>query len=438
MAFPTSLAEYDLETGKLLAQVTITTQIKQLVPFRGPQYQIAAITNNSVQMHSLSDLSVMKQHDFGALEVIAADAGKSSIALTLSDHDTQVYSDSLTLLGSQPWPKNAKLNQNQPLAKLAISPDGQWVVSSGVTWWNDCLFWNVSTNKTFLETARAQSLRFMDNSNLVGVQSSFEVGLGLIQMTIDPVHSTVSHAWLCTIPGDDVGSFPQPVADPGYLSLRRLGWLPSLHIWQDIQRVPGCGDATICVLNGKKRFVADTAGAGHRWIAICPGLQRSAACSSTKARAAVNNWTEGHNSALGSSALYEAEPDDVSLYLQIKPTNADLPPLRRRIASLPPTPPGSISIACGIAVSQDQRTLAVRYAQAQFPDYMNVGKKTQNHSVVIYSGLDPVTGRPGNTAPIDIRLITQDDNADSAAREYHNERILHLSPDGNIPARRDA
>jgi hypothetical protein len=49
---------------------------------------------------------------------------------------------------------------------------------------------------------------------------------------------------------------------------------------------------------------------------------------------------------------------------------------------------------------------------------------------VIYSGLDPVTGRPGKTPPVEIRLLTQDAYADNAAREYRNERILQLSPDG--------
>jgi len=107
VAFPSSLVEYDLKTGRLLAQTKITSGLTQLVAFRGLQNQVVGIAGHSVLLLSLSDLALIKQQDFGSLEIVAADAGFFSIALTLSDHTTLAYSGDLTALGSQPWPKDA-------------------------------------------------------------------------------------------------------------------------------------------------------------------------------------------------------------------------------------------------------------------------------------------------------------------------------------------
>jgi len=430
VAYPSSLVEYDLDSGKLVAQTKATAAITGLVPFQGTGDRIAAITNNSVQMLSLNDLTMAAQHDFGSLEVIAAEASASSeIALTLSDRATQVYSSDLTLLASQPWPANAKLNQNQPLAKLAISPNGQWVVSSGVTWWDDCLIWNLSTGRTFLAPLQAQSIHFIGDTDLVGVQNSFEVGLGLLRLTIDPDHSTVNHTWLCSLAGNDIGSFPQLVADSRGIYLAGTWGYGQVTFGRLSSRIPGVVTQRYSSLLGRSDLSPSPL------AMAADGSQFALACNDRlmifgQAHAPETDWSEGHHAALAATAFYEAEPDETSLYLRITPTNADRPSVRRRLTLLPAADPDWASIACGMAVSQDQRTLAVRYTQAQAPDYMTVGKKTVNHMVVVYSGLDPLTGRPGNTPPVQIRLITQDDNADNAAREYHDERILQLSPDG--------
>ncbi|MGA2230807.1 MAG: serine/threonine-protein kinase [Tepidisphaeraceae bacterium] len=430
-AFPSSLAEYDLETGQLLAQTKTSIYISQLLPFFGPSDQIAAISSSSVQVLSLADLSSLRQHDFGALGVIAADAGTSSIAVTLSDYTTQVYSDALTFLGSQPWPKDARLALNQPLEKLAISPDGQWVVSSGVTWSNDCLFWNLSTNKTFIAPGHCQGMRFVDNSNLIVTELSSDQGLFLERITIDPVHSTVSHVWLCTLSEDDIGAFAavRHAADlrsiylpysRGYAAVtfgKTSGEFPDV-VTQRYASLLGRNDLSPAPL----ALAAD----GSRFALLC----KDRLLIFEQARAPRNDWANGHNAAFGASALYEVEPDATSLYVRITPADANRPAVRRRLALVPDAAPGLISIACGAAISQDQRTLAVRYAEADPHNGIQSGERTHNHKVVIYSGLDPMTGRPGNTPPIEVRLITQDDTADTAAHEYRNERILQLSPDG--------
>jgi WD40 repeat protein len=430
-AFPSSLAEYDLETGQLLAQAKTSTSINQLVPFFGPKDQIVAIGSSSLQVLALADLSSLQQHDFGALGIVAADAGASSIAVTLSDYTTQVFSNDLTLLGSQPWPKEAKLAMNQPLEKLAISPDGQWVISSGVTWSNDCLFWNLSTNKTFIAPGHCQAMRFIDNTNLVVTELSSNQGLFLERVAIDPVHSTVSHVWLCTLAEDDIGTFAavRHAADlrsiyipysQGYAAVtfgKTSGEFPDV-VTQRYASLLGRNDLSPTPL----ALAAD----GSRFALLC----NDHLLIFGQARAPRTDWAHGHNAAFGASALYEVEPDATSLYLRITPADANRPSVRRRLALLPDAAPGLISIACGAAISQDQRTLAVRYAEADQQNGIVSGEKSHNHKVVIYSGLDPMTGRPGNTPPIEIQLITQDDNADAAVHEYHNERILQLSPDG--------
>jgi len=116
-----------------------------------------------------------------------------------------------------------------------------------------------------------------------------------------------------------------------------------------------------------------------------------------QSHAAQSDWTKGHNAALGSTALYEIDPDSKSLYVRITPADPQRPALRRRLASLPVTPFFWNPIACGVAVSQDQPH-ARRGAMWRPKVFVAVGVPLQHHKVVIYSGLDPVTGRPGNTA----------------------------------------
>ncbi|HUB25607.1 MAG TPA: hypothetical protein VL992_09255, partial [Tepidisphaeraceae bacterium] len=430
VAYPYLLAEYDLVTGKLLAQTTEAIAISQLLSFRAPQDQIAAVTGNSLALFSLSDLTLLQQQDFGSRDIIAADAGNASIAVTLSDHTTLAYSSNLARLGFQPWPKNAKLNYDQPLAKLAISPDGQWVASSGQTWWDDCLLWNTWTGKTFLAPANSQAITFLDNSHMVGVQNSIFAGIGLLRLSIDADHSTLDRNWICTLPPDDIGTFPKPSASTSGVYLGGDLGFGEVTFGPTSSQFPSTLSQRYASLLGRNDLSPAP-------LALAADKSRLAlACKDRvlifeQTRAPRNDWAEGHNAALGGSAMYEAEPDETSLYLRVTPGNPDRPPIRRRLALIPPAAsPGWDNIVCGIAVSQDQRTLAVRYAEAQGPDYFVVGKPIRNHSVVIYSGLDPVTGSPGTAAPIQIQLLTQDSYAEDAAREYRNQRILQLSPDG--------
>jgi hypothetical protein len=299
-------------------------------------------------------------------------------------------------------------------------------------WWNDCLYWNVSTNQTIIAGGHGQQLRFIDNSKIVATELSGDQGMYLVQLTIDAEHSTVDSNWLCTLPMDDVGNYGGIVrhsADErsihftgavGYAAVtfgRTSGEFPDV-VTQRYASLLGRNDLSPVPL----ALAID----GSRFALAC----KDRLLVFDRVRPPRSDWANGHNATMGATAMYEVEPDAASLYVRITPANPLQAPVHLRLATLPDADTGLISIACGAAISQDQRTLAVRYAEAQPRIGIVSGAKTRNHKVVIYSGLDPTTGRPGGTAPVEIHLITQDAYADAAAHEYRNERILQLSPDG--------
>jgi hypothetical protein len=262
------------------------------------------------------------------------------------------------------------------------------------------------------------------------VQNSIFAGIGLLRLTIDADYSTLDRNWICALPPDDIGTFPQPVADTTGIYLGGDLGFGEVTFGATSSEFPSMLSQRYASLLGRNDLSPTP-------LALAADKSRLAlACKDRllifeQTRAPRNDWAEGHNAAIGGSAMYEAEPDETSLYVRITPANPDLTPVRRRLASIPAAAStGWDNIVCGIAVSQDQRTLAVRLAEAQGPDYFTVGKPIRNHSVVIYSGLDPISGAPGNTTPIQIQLLTQGADAENAAREYRNERILQLSPDG--------
>ncbi len=374
----------------------------------------------------------MARHDFAPLEITGADAGFFSIALTLSDHSTHLCANDLRLVSSQPWPKEGKLNLDQALSKVAISPSGQWVISSGATWWDDCLFWNTVTNQVFLSNrTNANRLRFVDELHLVGANSTADNGINMDSITIDPTHPSddgVSKVWLCNVPTDDMGSFTIEFSAESKSICMAGSW------GYAAVNFGTTSDAFVEVVTQRYASLLGRNDLSPRPVAVAvDGSHFALACVDRllifdPASQPNNLYAKGHNAAMGATAMYSAEADNQSLFMRVTPSDPQQPEIRGRLARLPAATPGMRSIACGVAVSRDQRTVAVRFAEASRG--IVTGEKTLNHKVVIYSGLDPVTGRPGNVQPLEIRLLTQDDNADNAAHEYRNERILELSPDG--------
>ena len=110
------------------------------------------------------------------------------------------------ILGSKAWPKGVKLNQDQPLARLAISPNGQWIVASGVTWWNNCLVWDRVGNKaTLTSELHGNQLRFTDNTTIISTLT-FVGGTKLLRLQLDPTTGNVTRTWLTTFPLEDLGA----------------------------------------------------------------------------------------------------------------------------------------------------------------------------------------------------------------------------------------
>src|SRR5262249_54529248 len=82
-------------------------------------------------------------------------------------------------------------------------------------------------------------------------------------------------------------------------------------------------------------------------------------------------------------------------------------------------------IACGVAVSDDERTLAIRFVESNH--IMNSGDEVRNHCVIVYHDFDRNTEEKAK--PAIIPLMAQDDSSESAAHVVA-KRILQLSPNG--------
>ena len=424
----TELVKYDLRTGAEVARQATTSPVTRLMTFRGTQPLLIAIANGRISTISLGDLSTVNTADLGTLHVIGANTSAAELLVTLSNDDAVVYSSQLAQLERIPWPADAKRTGNRTLSKIAISPNGRWVVVGSVTYVNDCLILDRTTHQTMLQPIGTNQLFFSDNSTLFGnVAGANYNGVVMLSWTLSA--------------GDLGGSTPNGALDSAHTG--HAVFLAENMIAGEIGFgfVPPGGlraeDATTVV----ERYSSVI---GHTMPLSCAFLSwtgQHAILASDDAlfvlRRRDNNYggwyTNGFNATVGSDNFYQLTQTPDGLQVRCESSDPSRPVSTHVFPTLW-TPEGSEDSgaddspalqtwASGVAVSGDQRTLAVRFQS------LRRFKSVEAEQIAVYPQLDPVTAKYSGSKPVVFDVTHWEKSARIATNDY-GKRILALSPDG--------
>jgi len=430
VSFGSSLAEYDLTTGKLKQRCTLKRLATRLVPFRGPSDRLIALNQHEISVISLSDLSQIADAEIDKDEIVGVDRGRTEIAVTLSNETVQVYDNNLTLLDSVPWPPEAKkVSADKPLTlnQLAISPDGRWIIAGTPDSNDDCLIWDRKAKTTTLKQLTSGFPKFIDDQNLMMVGAN-------------NVRAVAKHA---TIGGDGQ---PTEATDFGTLRGDDVGMVRAFAINATGMQIVGQFGVGFLVNQASTDLTVDSKAQRYTTIfgtanvkpdflcladdGLCFVLYHHNSLLIFQGKVGVKGFhIRGTNADLGPTAMYTFDGNNKSLVYRCTPTDPTIAPLKQTLPKITPAIEGGNTFGCGIAISSDQRTLAIRLADADGPK--GTIHEARVRRVVVYHGLNPTNGAPSGESPTVI-MTTIPDAAALNADLSDWLRILELSADGRF------
>jgi serine/threonine protein kinase len=426
------LFRYSLETGLLLKKTNLARAPKKLLPFRHNSDFIAVVYDRSITVHSIQDISKYSEVAFGKEEIVESAASQNKIVVTLSNKDIQVFDFSLKNQATVKFPDEAKLKNGQSLRKLAISPNGRYVIASGATWQNDCMIWNLDSAETKLRQLTASVVHFDSDTSMLGAVTGVDTnGIACHRFTLLE-NGEIEESFLADIPGEDIGGQRYLGSDStGFVIAGAIGVATAINSTNkngpaqlNVQRytsiigVPTKGDLYALSITEDSNYLLLACDDKLLVLRRNRGSTRSLGLG------------KGMNSAIGRNGLYRVGMTKEFLQLYVEPYGQRGQGSTARL-SRPSAPiDGWRTIPCGITISEDQSTLAVRYADAE--SRMNAGEKVRNHGVAIYRlSSNKATESIGDSVNVMFRLDCQDESAESACRRPSN-RLLELSPDGKF------
>ncbi len=453
LCFATHLDVFDWSDGTRLGTLPLADRPIRAVGFADDATgRIVVATRRGLLVASAAGRpAVTAAVDLGGPGPLALAASRAEVVVAVADGTARIYGADLSPLGSHPLPAAAAAAAADARLPLGVSADGRWVICGGPTSRRDCLVWDRTAGTATTRTLAVDQLTFAtgltgyalsQNGDSDGVYLTRFKPTDLLALADPPASATagpVADVPLTVrangLPVGTAGSFRDD--DTGRLAFASCGD-DSVLLSGDTGLISWYRDGSVGLWRystllgregGSPTAVATWGGGSLLAVARDGGVVVFTRSADADYDAGPRYFVVGPHAALGPTARFTVWAEGDALNLQVMSAEPGRPFTWYPLGRLPTPPDGWNALVCGMAVSADQRTVAVRSVASdgllRQPD-----EHVAVHVVTVYPGLDPRIGRPGPTPPRGIRLADQGPTATWGASNEAHARVLLLSADG--------